>query len=120
MVYFTKFRLLSHLIRLSNQVKSALDAGQPVVALESTVITHGLPFPQNLEVGRALERTVLNEGGIPATIALLNGQIHVGLTERELEQIADPIFKAVKVSSRDIPNVLATVENILYLNIVIF
>ena len=58
-----------------------------------------------------MENTVLNEGGIPATIALLKGQIRVGLSDAELEEIADPRSEAVKVSSRDIPNVLATVPS---------
>jgi pseudouridine-5'-phosphate glycosidase len=70
------------------RVQSALNAGQAVVALESTLITHGLPQPDNLEVARALEAAVGDEGAAPATIAILGGQIRVGLTDEQLEYLA--------------------------------
>ena len=69
-------------------VQAALHAGQAVVALESTLITHGLPQPDNLEVARALEAAVGDEGAAPATIAILGGQIRVGLTGEQLEYLA--------------------------------
>ncbi len=81
-------------------VKRALDLKLPIVALESTVITHGLPRPQNLSLALDMEQTVRSEGATPATIALLDGKIRIGLTESDLDKLAaapDP----VKVSRRD-------------------
>lgn len=88
------------------EVQSALRKGLPVVALESTLITHGLPWPRNLEVARSLEQIVLDEGGIPATIAIIGGRIKVGLSERDLERLARGT-KVRKVSRRDIPIAVA-------------
>ena len=91
---------------VSDQVRAALDAGQPVVALESTVISHGLPYPANLETACQMEATVREHGAIPATIAILHGRLHVGLTESELEFLATaPNIR--KVSRRDLPVVVA-------------
>jgi pseudouridine-5'-phosphate glycosidase len=64
----------------SPDVAQALKANQPVVALESTIITHGMPYPQNLETARSVEGMVRDMGAVPATIAVLNGNLHVGLT----------------------------------------
>ncbi|RIH81388.1 Pseudouridine-5'-phosphate glycosidase [Calidithermus terrae] len=75
-------------MRLHPEVRQALDDNRPVVALESTVITHGLPRPANLELARKMERAVREEGAVPATIAILDGEIHVGLTEGQLEAVA--------------------------------
>lgn len=75
-------------MRLHPEVQEALAKNQPVVALESTVITHGLPRPTNLELARKLERAVREEGAVPATIAILDGEIRVGLTDQQLEAIA--------------------------------
>lgn len=72
----------------SPEVSAALDAGRAVVALESTIITHGMPWPRNLETAREVERAVREAGATPATIAVLGGQLHIGLTEAELEQLA--------------------------------
>jgi pseudouridine-5'-phosphate glycosidase len=72
----------------SPEVAAALDAGRPVVALESTIITHGMPWPRNLEVARMVEDAVRAGGAVPATIAVLAGQLHIGLTEAELEALA--------------------------------
>jgi pseudouridine-5'-phosphate glycosidase len=68
-------------INYSPSVQQALDQREPLLALESTVITHGLPRPQNLELARAMERTAAENGAVPATIAVLDGAIHIGLTE---------------------------------------
>ena len=81
-------------------IQPALRAGLPVVALESTVITHGLPRPQNLELARDMQRTVSENGATPATIAILDGKIHVGLTEAELERLANEEHVR-KISRRD-------------------
>ncbi|WP_457634299.1 pseudouridine-5'-phosphate glycosidase [Oceanithermus desulfurans] len=75
-------------MRTSREVHTALQSGDPVVALESTVITHGLPAPVNLETARRLEAAVREEGAVPATIGVLEGEVHVGLVPDELEALA--------------------------------
>lgn len=96
---------LSPWLRLTPEVDEALRAGRPVVALESTVITHGLPRPVNLETARELEAEVRAQGAVPATIAILEGTIRVGLTDEDLERLA-VAADAVKVSRRDLAAVL--------------
>ncbi|UCA45877.1 pseudouridine-5'-phosphate glycosidase [Pseudochrobactrum sp. XF203] len=91
-------RLTMH---FSDEVRAALDKGAPVVALESTIITHGMPFPQNLEMARNVEAVIRENGATPATIAVLKGEIHVGLGDAQLEQLAQTT-DAVKTSSRDL------------------
>jgi pseudouridine-5'-phosphate glycosidase len=93
-------------IKLSAEVEAALKSGRPVVALESTIISHGLPRPSNLEVALECERIVRDAGAVPATIALLDGKILVGLERSELEAIAnrDDISKA---SIRDLAIIVA-------------
>ena len=93
-------------IKLSAEVSAAIKAGKPIVALESTIISHGLPRPSNLEVALECERIVRDAGAVPATIALLDGKILVGLERPELEAIAnrDDISKA---SIRDLAIVVA-------------
>jgi pseudouridine-5'-phosphate glycosidase len=93
-------------IKLSAEVANALKAGKPIVALESTIISHGLPRPSNLEVALECERIVRDAGAIPATIALLDGKILVGVERAELEAIAnrDDISKA---SIRDLAIIVA-------------
>ena len=86
----------------SPNVQSALEAQQPVVALESTVIAHGLPRPLNLETARRLEQIVSDNGATPATIAILQGALHVGLTPSQIQFIADS-DNIRKVSIRDLP-----------------
>ncbi|MBA2390341.1 MAG: pseudouridine-5'-phosphate glycosidase [Geodermatophilaceae bacterium] len=93
-------------IRLSSDVEAALDAGRPLVALESTLISHGLPFPGNLELARRLESTVRDNGATPATIALADGEVRVGIDAALLERLATEEGIA-KVSLRDIGLVLA-------------
>lgn len=73
---------------LSPEVAQARDAGRPIVALESTIITHGMPWPQNLETARLVEQTVREAGAHPATIAILEGRLHVGLEPAQLESLA--------------------------------
>ncbi len=88
------------------EIQSALDAGKPVVALESTILSHGMPYPQNLEFGRKVEQLIREEGAVPATIAILDGKLKVGLNEEELERMcrAEGVGK---VSRRDVPVYLA-------------
>jgi len=92
----------SELLKLSSEVLAALNAKRPIVALESTVIAHGLPRPQNLELARKLEEIVYAAGAVPATIAILEGKLQVGLTEEQVRFIAnDDDIK--KISIRDLP-----------------
>lgn len=99
----------SRLLRFSPDVETALQANRPIVALESTVIAHGLPRPQNLETARELETIVKQSGAVPATIAILNGQFCVGLNQEELEQIASDDIQ--KISIRDLPVAIAKRSN---------
>lgn len=92
---------------LSEEVREAMDARRPVVALESTIIAHGLPRPRNLLVARELEEAVRQEGAVPATIAVLDGRPHVGLDKEQLERVAgeDGIRK---LGHRDLPLAVAS------------
>jgi pseudouridine-5'-phosphate glycosidase len=91
----------------SPEVAAALTAGKPIVALESTIISHGLPRPQNLDVAREVENIVRQHGAVPATIAVIDGVVHIGLTDEQLTEIAnrDDIAKA---SSRDLAIIVAS------------
>ena len=92
------------------EVQKALDADSPVVALESALIAHGLSYPQNLETAQALEQAVRENGAVPATIAVIEGKIRVGLAQGELERLATQ--KGVrKVSRRDLPIAVARCED---------
>jgi pseudouridine-5'-phosphate glycosidase len=93
-------------IKYSAEVSAAIAAGTPIVALESTIISHGLPRPSNLAVAQECERIIRQRGAIPATIALLDGVVHIGLEAHELDAIAnrDDISKA---SSRDLAIIIA-------------
>jgi len=92
--------------KISKEVVNAIERDFPVVALESTVITHGLPYPQNLQIAQEMEDEVRRAGAIPATIALRDGVINVGLSAIELEQLAT-LEDAHKISSRDIVPAIA-------------
>ncbi|MEZ5424887.1 MAG: pseudouridine-5'-phosphate glycosidase [Pyrinomonadaceae bacterium] len=94
------------MIKLSEEVADALAEKKPVVALESTVIAHGLPFPQNLETGRRLEEIVRQKGAVPATIAVFEGEFCVGLSDDQIERLAsDKTIR--KISRRDLPIAVA-------------
>ncbi len=95
---------------MTDEVAAALKAGRPVVALESTIVAHGFPRPDNLAVGRALEQAVRDGGAVPATIAVLDGRPRIGLTPDELQRLADA-DDIVKVSTRDLPHLLAVRGN---------
>lgn len=92
---------MKNYLRIHPEVRHALENGQPTVALESAVITHGLPYPENVQLAEELEQTVRKEGAIPATIALLDGFIRVGLSVEERERLATATHKR-KISIRDI------------------
>jgi pseudouridine-5'-phosphate glycosidase len=91
---------------LSPQVESAISSNKPLVALESTVIAHGLPRPQNLTLARKLEEIVRAEGAVPATIAILEGKLRVGLSEEQVRFIAEN-DDIKKISIRDLPIAVA-------------
>jgi pseudouridine-5'-phosphate glycosidase len=87
-------------------VMEAIEYRHPVVALESTIISHGMPFPQNIETALLLENEVRKNGAVPATIAIINGVMKAGLLEAELEKIGNPTSKVIKCSRRDLPVVI--------------
>ncbi len=91
------------------EVKEALSSGKPVVALESTIIAHGMPYPENVQTAIDLENTIRKQGAVPATVGIINGQIKVGLSESEIEDLAKA-DKVYKVSRRDFPFVLSAKE----------
>jgi pseudouridine-5'-phosphate glycosidase len=93
-------------LKIHPEIQLALDKGLPIVALESTIIAHGMPYPQNVETAKRVEAELRLHGVIPATIAVIDGFIKVGLTEDELERIGNT-KGVVKVSRRDLPMVLA-------------
>jgi pseudouridine-5'-phosphate glycosidase len=93
--------------RLHPDVEQALAAGRAVVALESTILTHGLPRPDNLGLGRRLERVVSEGGAVPATVGVLDGQVHVGLSDAELAALAERA-DVLKLSVRDLAAAVAT------------
>ena len=94
-------------LEIAPDVRTALDAATPVVALESTIIAHGMPFPDNLEMAIEVERIIRSEGAVPATIAVLGGRLHVGLDAHALRRIAES-QDIPKASVRDLPIAMAT------------
>jgi pseudouridylate synthase len=95
------------MIKLTTEIKSAIAAGKPVVALESTIIAHGMPFPQNLEMAREVETIIRENGATPATIAVIDGELRAGLSDSELQHFAKTGPSIMKVSTRDLPFVVA-------------
>ena len=94
-------------IKISNEVKEALESGKAVVALESTIISHGMPYPKNVETALRVEDAVRECGAIPATIAIINGVPTVGCTKEEIEHLGKAGLSVTKVSRRDIPIVVS-------------
>lgn len=90
----------------SDEVLAARAAGKPIVALESTIISHGMPYPQNVQTAREVEQIIRDGGAVPATIAIIDGKICVGLSEAQLEQLGHT-EGVLKVSRRDLPYVLS-------------
>ena len=95
------------LIDVHPEVAEALHARKPVVALESTIITHGMPYPVNLETARSVERNIRVSGSVPATIGLIDGRVKIGLESYELERLAECSNEPVKISRRDIGAAIA-------------
>jgi pseudouridine-5'-phosphate glycosidase len=94
-------------LQFSPEVQAARDAGKPIVALESTIISHGMPYPQNVQTAREVEQVIRDAGAVPATIAIIDGRICVGLDGEQLELLGQS-KEAIKVSRRDLAYVLAT------------
>ena len=90
----------------SDEVRAARAAGKPIVALESTIISHGMPYPQNVQTAREVEQIIRDGGAVPATIAIIDGKICVGLSDAQLEQLGNT-EGVLKVSRRDLPYVLS-------------
>ncbi|SHJ61045.1 pseudouridine-5'-phosphate glycosidase [Paramaledivibacter caminithermalis] len=98
--------MLERYLEMHPQVDKALKGNKPVVALESTIIAHGMPYPQNIETALRVEEIIRENGAVPATIGIINGKIKVGLSQEEIEHMAKS-NEVIKVSRRDIPFVLA-------------
>ncbi len=94
-------------VDISSEVKEALDKGKAVVALESTIISHGMPYPLNVETALKVEGIIREGGAVPATIAILNGRLKVGLTKEEINYLGKAGEKVIKTSRRDIPFIIA-------------
>lgn len=94
-------------IEISSEVKNALDNNLPIVALESTIISHGMPYPKNVETALNAEKIIRENGAVPATIAIINGKLKVGLSKDEIDYLGKKGKDVIKVSRRDIPYVVA-------------
>ena len=99
---------LAKYLEISKEVKEALENNRPVVALESTIISHGMPYPQNVETALKVEEIVRENGAVPATIAILNGKLKVGLSKEEVDYLGKKGLEVTKASRRDIPAILAS------------
>ncbi len=93
---------------ISPEIAAALSAGRPVVALESTIISHGMPYPKNVETAQRVEQTIRDNGAVPATIAILGGRLKVGLSPDELDYLGRTGRGVAKASRRDLPALLAS------------
>ncbi|WIV11213.1 pseudouridine-5'-phosphate glycosidase [Proteiniborus sp. MB09-C3] len=102
--------MLSEYLSIKPEIEEALNNGLPVVALESTIISHGMPYPENIKTAREVERIVRENGAVPATIAILKGKLTVGLDEKELEILGNS-KDVVKASRRDLPFIIAKEMN---------
>ncbi len=94
-------------LSISPEVKKALDEGKPVVALESTIISHGMPYPQNVEVAKKCEDIIRENGCTPATIAIIQGKLKVGLTDEELTYLGKAGKNVIKSSRKEIPYIIS-------------
>lgn len=99
--------MLTKYLEINSEVKEALNAGKAVVALESTIISHGMPYPQNVEMAKKVEQIIREKGAVPATIAIMDGKLKVGLTEEEIDRLGKKGLEVIKASRRDIPFILA-------------
>ncbi|WP_368298250.1 pseudouridine-5'-phosphate glycosidase [Cytobacillus firmus] len=102
--------MLEKWLEYSEEVLEAKKANKPVVALESTIISHGMPYPQNVQTAKEVEEIIRKNGAVPATIAILNGKIKIGLSDEELEFLAQS-KEVEKASRRDLPYLVAKKKN---------
>ncbi|MGL6153771.1 MAG: pseudouridine-5'-phosphate glycosidase [Cetobacterium sp.] len=102
---------LKNYLEISEEVQNALNENKPIVALESTIISHGMPYPQNVETALKVEKIIRENGAIPATIAILNGKLKVGLSTEEIDYLGKKGLNVIKASRRDIPVILAKKED---------
>ena len=93
---------MNRFLEINPEVKAALDAGKPVVALESTIISHGMPYPQNVETALKVEQIIRDNGAVPATIAIIGGKLKAGCTPEEIEYLGKQGQKVAKASRRDL------------------
>nr|WP_300005552.1 pseudouridine-5'-phosphate glycosidase [Tissierella sp.] len=98
---------LERYLDIKEEVSEALKTGKAVVALESTIISHGMPYPMNVETALKVEKIIRDNGAVPATIAILDGKLKVGLTEDEIEMLGKKGEEVIKTSRRDIPFIVA-------------
>ena len=98
-------------LEISPEVQAALAAGKPVVALESTIISHGMPYPQNVETALNVERIVRENGAVPATIAIIGGRLKAGLSADEIEYLGRKGYDVTKASRRDLPVLVSRGED---------
>ncbi len=102
---------LKGLLVINPEVKKALEDNKPVVALESTIISHGMPYPQNKETALKVESIIRENGAIPATIAIIKGKLTVGITEEEIDYLGKKGLDVIKASRRDIPIIVSKEED---------
>ena len=102
---------MNNYIEISPEVQAALAEGKPVVALESTIISHGMPYPQNVETAMNVERIVRQNGAVPATIAIIGGKLKAGLSADEIEYLGKKGYAVTKASRRDLPVLVARGED---------
>lgn len=107
----SELTLSPELLQISAEVQDALKNKKPVVALESTIISHGMPFPQNAQTAIEVEETIRKQGAVPATIAIIGGVMKVGLSKEEIELLGREGHNVTKVSRRDLPFVVAAGKN---------
>ena len=98
---------MNQYLDISPEVRQALDEGRPVVALESTIISHGMPYPKNVETALLVEKTIRENGAVPATIAVIGGRLKAGLSEEEIEHLGKAGRSVAKASRRDLPALVA-------------
>lgn len=103
----SELNISSELLQISAEVQQALKNNQPVVALESTIISHGMPFPENAQTALEVEETIRRQGAVPATIAIIHGVMKVGLSREEIELLGREGHNVAKVSRRDLPFIVA-------------
>lgn len=102
---------MNNYLSISPEVKEALAAGRPVVALESTIISHGMPYPQNVQTALRVEQTIRDNGAVPATIAVIGGKLKAGCTPDEIEYLGKKGQAVTKASRRDLPVLVARGED---------